>query len=82
MSSEQEGIKLTRPAGQLFFRWVDRVFINLHIILLRLYIIADVMIKTHYVKPECRLQEVQPFNYVLMGSNEGYEVDPFDPFND
>jgi hypothetical protein len=40
------------------------------------------MIKTHYVKPECRLQEVQPFNYVLMGSNEGYEVDPFDPFND
>lgn len=40
------------------------------------------MIKQKYVEPACIVQEARPLSYILMGSNEGYDVDPFDPFND
>ena len=41
------------------------------------------MITKHsYVRPESKLLEVRPLSYILMGSNEGYEVDPFEPFTD
>ena len=44
--------------------------------------ILEAMIKQKYVEPACKVQEARPLSYILMGSNEGYEVDPFEPFND
>lgn len=35
--------------------------------------------KTPYVKPECDAVDIRSFSYVLMASNEGYPVDPFNP---
>lgn len=44
--------------------------------------VISIMIKKVYIRPRCQTLDAQPLNYVLMGSNEGYEVDPFNPFND
>ena len=48
----------------------------------QIILITMINYKLIYVKPECQELDAQPLNYVLMGSNEGYDVDPFDPFND
>ena len=38
--------------------------------------------KIFYVKPECQELALPSLNHVLMGSNEGYDVDSFEPFDE
>lgn len=40
------------------------------------------MLKLPYEKPDTTALDLALPSYILMGSNEGYSVDPYDPFDE